>query len=217
MSSDAEHPWLGCLGLVLLVLGLRGAVQHRVDAAELARFYQAGFAHNAVALLPLTPVSPVEREVLQRRLERAVAVSAHNPLRLRAVPPYPLGDDGRYWPATSDLAPPARWRLRRSGSENAKLHIALHGQAPTAPFETRSERLVMPDWSPFSRLVAYYDLGRVFISDLEGLHMQSLVQVPELEQGGQLRFSADGTALAFYYRGAQRWTAQDIYVLVERP
>lgn len=215
-SSGAEHPWLGLLGLALLALGLRAAAQRHLNAADLARLYQAGFGRNAVALLAVAPVSANEREILERRLSRALAVSAHDPERLRAIPPYPLSDDGRYWPYTSDLAPPARWSLHWDGAESGLLRI-IPGDAPAWKQPTRSQGLVRPDWSAFSGLVAYYDLGRVWIADVRGRRHQSLVQEPGLEQGGQLRFSADGTALAFYFRGAQRWMAQDLYVLVERP
>lgn len=215
-SSDAEHSWLGWLGLCLLAWGLRAALHHRLDAADLARLYQAGFARPAVALLSQTPVAPNERAVLQRRLERASAVSAQDPQRLRAIPPYALSDDGRFWPLSSDLSPAARWDLDWSGAESGELRVYPLGGKPWKQ-TLRSEAPVLPDWSAFSGLVAYYDLGRVWIADVQGRHFQSIVQEPGLEQGGQLRFSADGTALAFYYRGAQRWMAQDLYVLVERP
>lgn len=215
-SSGAEPTWLGLLGLALFALGLRAMLRQGIGADELARLYQAGFGRNAVALLPLAQVSENERAVLQRRLERAIAVSAHDPQRLRAVQPYPLSDDGRFWPATSDLAPAASWELRWDGAESGRLTVRPRG-APAWQQDLRSQALVQPDWSAFSGLVAYYDLGRVWIADVQGRRFQSLVQEPALEQGGRLRFSADGTALAFYYRGAQRWMSQDLYVLVERP
>lgn len=216
MKSSGDKPWLGLLGLLLLALGYRAVLQQRLDAVAMARLYQAGFGRNVVALLPLADLSLNERAVLERRLERAVAVSAHDPQRLRAVAPYPLGDDGRYWPFTSDLSPAARWDLRWHGAESGRLSVTPRiGKAWQQ--ELRSQALVQPDWSAFSGLVAYYDLGRVWIADVNGTRFQSLVQEPALEQGGRLRFSADGTALAFYYRGAQRWMSQDLYVLVEKP
>lgn len=215
-SSGAEHPWLGLFGLVLLALGLRAALHWQLDASELARLYQAGFARNAVTLLDATVVAPHEADVLRKRLERAIAVSAHDPERLRAVPPYAVSDDGRYWPFSSDLAPPAAWRLNWDGAESGVLQISPRGASPWRQ-STRSQALVRPDWSAFSGLVAYYDLGRVWIADVSGLRHQSLVQEAALEQGGQLRFSADGTALAFYDKRGRRWMAQDLYVLLERP
>jgi hypothetical protein len=215
-SSGVDRPWLGLLGLLLLAWGLRGAIHRQLDAPELARLYQSGFARPAVALLPAAQVAAGEREVLLRRLERATAVAAYDPERLRAVPPYPLSDDGRFWPFLSDLAPAAHWDLDWDGEESGTLHISPLG-APAWKQPTRSQALVQPDWSAMSGLVAYYDLGRVWIADVSGRKHQSLVAEPQLEQGGQLRFSADGTALAFYYRGAQRWISQDLYVLVEAP
>jgi hypothetical protein len=101
------------------------------------------------------------------------------------------------------------------GEESGQIQIRPIG-APAWRQPTRSQGLVLPDWSAMSGLVAYYDLGRVWIADVKGRKHQSLVQEPQLEQGGQLRFSADGTALAFYYSGAQRWISQDLYVLVEK-
>lgn len=215
-SSNGDRPWLAWLGLLGLAWGLRSAVQRQLDAAELARLYQAGFARGAVALLPVSRVAPVEREVLERRLQRAAAVASFDPERLRAVPPYDLSDDGRYWPFNSDLAPAALWHVDWHGEESGMIRVTPMGSAAWAQ-PTRSQGLVMPDWSAMSGLVAYYDLGRVWIADVRGRKHQSIVQEPQLEQGGQLRFSADGTALAFYYRGAQRWMSQDLYVLVERP
>lgn len=214
-SSGADRPWLGLLGLALLALGLRAALQRHLDAAELARLYQAGFARSAVALLPVSRVAPNERAVLIKRLERATAVASFDPERLRAVPPQPLSDDGRFWPFSSDLAPPAGLRVHWDGGESGEISVTPYG-APAWKQHTRSQGLVQPDWSALSGLVAYYDLGRVWIADIKGTKHQSLVQEPQLEQGGQLRFSADGTALAFYYSGAQRWISQDLYVLVEK-
>jgi hypothetical protein len=215
-SSGVDRPWLGLLGLLLLGWGLRSAVQRQLDAAELARLYQAGFARPAVALLSVSQVAPNEREVLVKRLERASAVASFDPERLRAVAPYPLSDDGRYWPFSSDLSPAAIWQVDWDGEESGVIRVKPQG-APEWRQPTRSQGLVLPDWSAMSGLVAYYDLGRVWIADVKGRKHQSLVQEPQLEQGGQLRFSADGTALAFYYRGAQRWISQDLYVLVEKP
>jgi hypothetical protein len=198
-----------------LALGLRAALRRQLDAAELARLYQAGFARPAVALLAVSRVAPNERAVLIKRLERAAAVASFDPERLRAVPPYPLSDDGRFWPFSSDLAPLAGLRVDWDGGESGELTVTPFGSEPWRQ-STRSQGLVLPDWSAASGLVAYYDLGRVWISDIKGTKHQSLVQEPQLEQGGQLRFSADGTALAFYYSGAERWISQDLYVLVER-
>lgn len=215
-SSDAERPWLGILGLLLFACLLRGALRYRLPADEMARLYQAGFARNAVALLPLARLSGSERSVLERRLQRAVAVSAHDPERLRAVPPYPLTGDGRFWPSIGELVPAATWRLRWDGEESGELSVAPEG-APAWKVPLRSRDLVRPDWSPFSGLVAYYDLGRVWIADVRGRRFQSLVQEPLLDRGGAIRFSADGTAVAFYFHEDGRWLSQDLYVLVERP
>jgi hypothetical protein len=63
--------------------------------------------------------------------------------------------------------------------------------------------------------VAYYDLGRVWIVDVTGKRYQSLVQEPLLDEGGILKFSADGTALAFYFSADESLLAQNLYVLAE--
>lgn len=215
-SSGAERPCLGLLGLLLLAGMLRMAARRGLDAGELARLYQSGFARNAVALLPLSSLADSERGVLERRLQRAVTVSAHDPERLRAVPPHPLSGDGRFWPALGELVPPAGWRLRWDGQESGELSIRPEG-APAWKVPLRSLDLVRPDWSPFSGLVAYYDLGRVWIADVNGRRFQSLVQEPLLDRGGAIRFSADGTAVAFYFHENGRWLSQDLYVLVESP
>ena len=213
-SSAASPFWLSLGGAALAVtLGLLG-LRHDIEAPDLARAYQTGFAAPAVNLggSSAAVASGNEQAVLNRRLERARIVSAYDPERLRAVPPFVLFNDGRFWPYAGDVMPRATLRLDWSGKESGQLFIRPYGgEAWSVPL--RSKRLVRPDWSPFSNLVAYYDLGRVWIVDVKGKRFQSLVQEPLLDEGGVLRFSADGTALAFYFSADQKWKAQDLYVL----
>jgi hypothetical protein len=56
---------------------------------------------------------------------------------------------------------------------------------------------VLPASYPANGRVAYYDLGRIWISDLDGLRMQSLQHVPLLEHGGQLYWDYGGTRLCW--------------------
>jgi hypothetical protein len=216
LKSFAVERGLGLLGLLLLGALYGGASRWRLDGQDLARLYQSGYALNTLRLLEISTASPMEREVLRRRVERARTVSAHDPERLRAVAPYPLQDDGRFWPLLGGATPAARWRLRWNGNpgEGELVLQPLKGSAWRVPL--RSKGLVRPDWSAFSRLVAFYDLGRVWIADVDGKKFQSLVQEPELDRGGVLKFSADGTALAFYFHNDRTWLSQDLYVLVER-
>lgn len=203
---------MGLLGW-LLAAGLGWNLAHRgLDAAELARLYQAGFCRPSVALLPLSRVSTLEAEVLRRRLARADTVRRFDPERLRATAPYALADDGRFWPSSAGAPLLAGWHLRWDGSESGVLRVQPYGaQAWQVPL--RSQALVAPDASAYSGLVAYFDLGRVWIADVGGKRFQSLVQEPDLEQGGVLKFSADGTTLAFYFNQGGRWMVQDLYVL----
>ncbi len=214
-SSAVSGVWLAVLGALCVVWATGAAVGHRLSAPELARAYQCGFATAAVTLggsKSFASASSVEQSVLSRRLERARIVSAYDPERLRAVPPFVLFNDGRFWPYAGDVLPRASMHLRWDGAESGELTIQPYGaEAWSVPL--RSKHLVRPDWSPFSNLVAYYDLGRVWIVDVKGKRFQSLVQEPLLDEGGVLRFSADGTALAFYFNADQRWKAQDLYVL----
>jgi hypothetical protein len=207
---------LGALGLLVALSGAWTLSQRSLDAPALARAYQEGFASAAVSLGQSQRASTTEAEqaLLTRRLERARIVSAYDPERLRAVPPFVLVDDGRFWPYAGDVHPRASLTLRWDGSESGLLTVLPYG-APAWSAPLRSRGLVRPDWSPFSNLVAYYDLGRVWIVDVQGRRFQSLVQEPLLDEGGVLRFSADGTALAFYFNADQRWKAQDLYVLAQ--
>jgi hypothetical protein len=215
-SSAVNGAWAALLGWGLGLLGAALCVQRSLSAPELARSYQYGFAEAAVTLGQSQSANATgeEQAVLTRRLERARIVSAYDPERLRAVPPFTLVNDGRFWPYAGDVHPRASMELRWDGAESGQLTVRPYGLAPwSAPL--RSKRLVRPDWSPFSNLVAYYDLGRVWIVDIQGRRFQSLVQEPLLDEGGVLRFSADGTALAFYFNADQTWKAQDLYVLAQ--
>jgi hypothetical protein len=214
-SSNAERLITGLLGLGLLALGLRQAGLRRVNAAELSRLYQAGFCRSSVALLAMADCAPVEAAELRRRLDRADTVRRFDPERLRATKPFAVSDDGRFWPASASVGPSAALELRWDGEESGSLQVQPY-DAPAWSAPLRSRQLVRPDASAYSGLVAYYDLGRVWIADVRGRKFQSLVQEPLLEQGGVLRFSADGTALEFYARTAGRWQAQYLYVLKDR-
>ena len=215
-SSAVSAPWLGFFGLLCLAGCLPFVLSHELAAPDLARAYQCGFAAPAVTLgqSNAAQATDAQQAVLGRRLERARIVSAYDPERLRAVPPFTLVNDGRFWPYAGDVHPRASLKLRWDGAENGELTVSPYAAPPwTVPL--RSKGLVRPDWSPFSNLVAYYDLGRVWIVDIYGRRYQSLVQEPLLDEGGVLRFSADGTALAFYFNADKRWKAQDLYVLAQ--
>ena len=213
--SDAKTPWAGFLGLGLLAALGWSALRYQVDGLALARIYQAGFARAAVALVPASTADGLQAQVLARRLERSDVVRAYDPERLRATLPFSLAADGRFWPAANDIQPHARMDVRWDGAESGQLTVTPFGGKPwNVPL--RSRGLVRPDWSAYSGLVAYYDLDRVWIADVEGRRFQSLVQEPRLDEGGVLKFSADGTALAFYFHSDNAWKAQDLYVLAER-
>jgi hypothetical protein len=207
---------MGILAALALAWAGSRLAARRLDAPSLGRAYQTGFARGAVSIgsQQSDPSASNELNVLSRRLERARIVSAYDPERLRAVSPFVLVNDGRFWPYAGDVHPRARWSLRWDGAESGELTVAPY-DAPAWSVPLRSKALVRPDWSPFSNLVAYYDLGRVWIVDVKGRRFQSLVQEPLLDDGGVLKFSADGTALAFYFNADQRWKAQDLYVLAE--
>jgi hypothetical protein len=207
---------MGLLGIALAAYLALVFCQHRLDGADLTRIYQAGFARSAVRLLPVSDASPRQALELRRRIERADIVCTFDPERLRATPPYLLVDDGRFWPATNDAHPLASMDLRWDGTESGELTVRPeNGREWKAPL--RSKGLVQPDWSAYSGLVAYYDLGRVWIVDVGGKRYQSIVQEPLLDEGGILKFSADGTALQFYFHADKVGMAQELYVLEGRP
>lgn len=213
--SDARLPWPGLLGLAMLAVLGWSALRYRTDGETLARIYQAGFARSAVVLVEASHADSLQAQVLTRRLERSDIVRAYDPERLRATLPFLLTADGRFWPAANDIQPHARMQVRWDGAESGELKVTpFGGKAWNVPL--RSRGLVRPDWSAYSGLVAYYDLERVWIADVEGKKFQSLAWAPLLDEGGVLKFSADGTALAFYFHQDGRWKAQDLYVLADR-
>lgn len=204
----------GLLGLALGAVLALAFCQRRADGALLADLYQAGFARSAVRLLPLSGASPQEAAELRARLSRADIVCSFDPEHLRATPPFAVDADSRFWPATNDFHPPAQIDVEWDGEESGELTVQPE-QGPEWKAPLRSKGLVEPDWSPYSGLVAYYDLGRVWIVDVKGKRYQSLVQEPLLDEGGILKFSADGTALAFYFHADKSLLAQNLYVLAE--
>jgi hypothetical protein len=214
-SFDVRAQLLGLIGLCLLGYGGWKLGQRRVGAAELARLYQAGFCRASVNLIGAAECSPVEAAVLRKRLERADIIRRYDPERLRATKPFALADDGRFWAASAAAPPMAFLRLDWDGSESGQLELQPW-DGPSWQVPLRSKSLVLPDWSAYSGLVAYFDLGRVWIADIHGKKFQSLVQEPLLENGGVLKFSADGTALAFYFHANRVWLAQNLYVLKGR-
>jgi len=190
----------GLLGLALGAVLALAFCQRRADGALLADLYQAGFARSAVRLLPLSGASPQEAAELRARLSRADIVCSFDPEHLRATPPFAVDADSRFWPATNDFHPPAQIDVEWDGEESGELTVQPEQG---------------PEWKAYSGLVAYYDLGRVWIVDVKGKRYQSLVQEPLLDEGGILKFSADGTALAFYFHADKSLLAQNLYVLAE--
>jgi hypothetical protein len=215
-DSSAETPVLGLLGLALGALAALFFSRQAISGADLVRLYQDGFARAAIRLLPLSSATTHEADVLRRLQERADVVCAFDPERLRATPPFVLADNGRFWPAANDFHPSARIQVRWDGSESGELSVWPE-EGPPWRAALRSKGMVQPDWSPYSGLVAYYDLGRVWIVDVTGKRYQSLVQEPLLDEGGVLKFSADGTALEFYFHANKSWMGQHLFVLQESP
>ncbi len=213
--SGADRPAWALLGIAMLAALGAGAAHRRMNGAELERFYQCGYARPAVALLPLADIAPVEAAGLVKRLNRANVVFRFDPEKLRATPAVPLVDDGTFWPAKLDLCPRAGMRLRWDGAESGELAVSPEG-APAWKVALRSKEFVRPAWSAFSGLIAYYDMGRVWIADVRGRRFQSVSVEPRLEDGGNLKFSADGTALEFYSDRDRTWKAQFLYVLKGR-
>jgi hypothetical protein len=213
MSSKNSIPFAGFAGLALAAWLVVMFLDWRPSASDLARLYQAGFARPAVRLAALAAIEPEKAAYLEAKLARARVVAGYNPERLRASEPFLLRDDGLFWPSLNDLAPAAQASYELLAAGGACLSVAPEDSKPWS-VNVRSSG-VRPDWSAASNLVAYYDLGRVWIADVQGRHFQSIALEPALEKGGALRFSADGTALEVYTETDGVWRAQDLYVLWE--
>lgn len=212
MRPSAAEKALAAVGVLLAGLGARALLRlPGPDGPELARLYQHGFGASVQALAQAPGVSPAQREELAKRWLRARTLARHDPEDLRATPPFILRDDGRFWPKSSDVHPTGSMVVSGQGASR-QLRISPYGGAPWS-VPLRSAFQVAPDWSPVSGLVAYFDLGRIWIADVAGRKYQSLASVPELEQGGELRFSADGNSLAFQPRHGGAWKAVDFYAL----
>jgi hypothetical protein len=192
LKSSSNIPWQGLLGLALMGAGLAWLGSRRVGAAALEPALRLGYARPAAALAtsPLFTAGPQSGGLFEP-LERAFKIQLSAADRLRVDFP----QERELVLLESDVLPQARYGLApRDGGWEIRV-APWRGAAWSAP--SNSGAPVGPAAYPANGRIAYYDLGRIWISDLGGLRMQSLRHVPLLEQGGQLYWDYAGTRLCW--------------------
>ncbi len=113
------------------------------------------------------------------------------PDRLRLSPPL----DHELVILESDVQAAAKITLRPSADGFEIVVVPWQGEAWTAP--SRSGRPVWPAIYAAAGRVAYYDQGRIWISDLKGVRIATVEHVPLLGDGGRLYWDYTGARICW--------------------
>jgi hypothetical protein len=114
------------------------------------------------------------------------------PDRLRLAPPL----DHELVFLESDIQPAARVRLVKTKGGYYEIQVRpWKGEAWSAP--SRSGRPVWPALYAAAGRVAYYDQGRIWISDLQGARIATVERVPLLGDGGRLYWDFTGARICW--------------------
>ena len=194
MKSSDEPITLGALlGLLLAGLGAYALAGHRIRSSDLEPALRLGYGRPAAALAKTSavlPRDPGESDWLSG-LERAFHIQVSAADRLKVD----LPQDNDLILLETDVPPAASYSLvPQAGGWEIRVK-PWDSPAWSAP--SNSGGPVLPAAYPANGRLAYYDLGRIWISDLNGLRMQSLKHVPLLEHGGQLYWDYEGTRLCW--------------------
>ncbi len=191
MKSSADQvKWPGLLGLLLLGWGLWRLAIHQASPSEIEAALRLGYARSA-AKLAQAGLAGGQGGWL-KSFERALGVQLAAADRLKVEPP--LEDE--LVMLETDVMPAASYRLEFASGGLWSLQVRpWRGKSWQAP--SHSGGAVRPAAYPANGRVAYYDLGRIWIADLQGLRMQSLKHVPLLEKGGALMWDYAGTRLCW--------------------
>jgi hypothetical protein len=149
-----------------------------------------GYARPVERLSRAIP-SREESAGLLSPLSRAFQIQARSADLLQVDPPR----ENALVLLESDVLPRGKFALEaRSGGWDFKV-LPWDSAAWKAPSDSGGR--VEPCAYPANGRVAYYNLGRIWISDLDGRRMQSLQHVPLLEEGGRLFWDYGGTRLCW--------------------
>jgi hypothetical protein len=193
LKSSDNSIWAGLLGLILFGWGACKFGLYRVEESGLEAALRLGYARPA-GVLSKSPA--LEREGTPdlgwlAPLDRAFRIQISAADRLRVD--FPQDEDLIL--LETDVLPGGRFGL---AAKDGGFEIRVRPQDALAwSAASNSGAPVLPAAYPANGRIAYYDLGRIWISDLNGLKMQSLQHVPLLENGGQLYWDYSGTRLCW--------------------
>jgi hypothetical protein len=193
LKPSAEPLWPGLLGLALAAWGIIALAHYRLQERDLEAALRLGYARPAATLSKSEALSRGDSPDLGwlSPLDRAFKIQLSAADRLRIDVP----QEQDLILLESDVMPQARYRLAEvPGGWEIQVR-PWQGQAWSAP--SNSGGRVGPAVYPANGRVAYYDLNRIWIADLNGLKMQSLQHVPLLQDGGQLFWDYGGTRLCW--------------------
>lgn len=193
MKSSTNLQWPGLLGLLLALLGIRYLAHYRVREADLGAALRLGYARPAEMLSKSTLLDRTDVSDLGwlSPLDRAFQIQISAADRLRVDVP----QEQELILLETDVMPQASYGLFDKDHGWEIRVRPWYGESWSAP--SNSGARVEPAVYPANGRIAYYDLGRIWIADLNGLKMQSLQHVPLLQNGGQLYWDYAGTRLCW--------------------
>lgn len=185
--------WPGLLGLVLAALGVNFLGHYQVHEADLEAALRLGYARPAGLLSKSSVLSRVDVADLGwlSPLDHAFKIQISAADRLRVDVP----QEQDLILLETDVMPQAYYGLFWNEKGWEVRVKPWQGEAWSAPCNSGGP--VHPAVYPANGRIAYYDLGRIWIADLNGLKMQSIQHVPLLENGGQLYWDYGGTRLCW--------------------
>ena len=192
MKPSGKELLSGLLGLGLAAWGALWLARHGAQAGDLEPALRLGYARPAGRLAQSWPaLGAASQAGAFAPLERAFKIQASSADKLQVDDP----QDVELILLEGDVMPAAAYRLfpKLDGWE-----IQVRPwSGPGWDLPSNSGGPVQPAAYPANGRIAYYDLGRIWISDLDGLRMQSLQHVPLLEKGGRLYWDYSGTRLCW--------------------
>jgi len=207
VSAD-KFGWGPWLGLFLAALGLNLLFSYRASSQDLDDAVRLGFAEPVRRLAKSRWLKP--RPVFwnpaldESREARECATDL-----LRLSPPL----DHELVILESDVQAAAKIELRpsRDGKGFEVLVKPWLGEAWSAP--SRSGRPVWPAVYAAAGRVAYYDQGRIWISDLQGVRIATVEHVPLLGDGGRLYWDYTGARICWLDDKSGQAAAADLAML----
>ena len=195
MKSSDEFSWTGTLiGLALAALGIRSLAHWTASPWSQEQHRRLGYGRTAATLSEAKLYNDDDGGWI-KGFRSAIGIQHATADQLSIVAP---GEEELVFLET-DVQPAARFGIYDDKMKGLMLWVAPQNkEAWSAP--SGSGALVQAAAYPANGRLAYYDLGRIWISDLNGLRMQSLQHVPLLDEGGELHWDWAGTRLCWMGR-----------------